>query len=69
MDQLKYPKSVILKIMTTCIILHEQDYNHVHNFKHEQVDDRPPKLTRNHTTKLMNFIQCHHQIRDYLTYY
>lgn len=55
--------------MTTCIILHEQDYNHVHNFKHEQVDDRPPKLTRNHTTKLMNFIQCHHQIRDYLTYY
>lgn len=54
------------KIMKTCIILHSMiikdklDDNHVPNFKYKQVDDSPPKLSRNHTTKLMDFIQCYH---------
>ncbi|XP_040989005.1 uncharacterized protein LOC121236634 [Juglans microcarpa x Juglans regia] len=66
MFKIKY----LTNIMKVCVILHnmiienEHDDNLVPNIEYDQLDDEVPKLSRNRTTELMDFIQCHHQIKD-----
>ncbi|CAL5332602.1 unnamed protein product [Camellia sinensis] len=62
-------------IMKVCIILHnmiiedERDDNRVKDFNYDQIDDSPHvKMLQERTTELVEFIQCHHNIRDRQTH-
>ncbi|XP_028062903.1 uncharacterized protein LOC114266214 [Camellia sinensis] len=62
-------------IMKACIILHnmiiedERDDDGVKNFNYDQIEDSPHvTVLQERTTELMEFIQCHHNIRDRQTH-
>ncbi|XP_028075495.1 uncharacterized protein LOC114277752 [Camellia sinensis] len=62
-------------IMKACIILHnmiiedERDDNGVKDFNYDQIDDSPHvTVLQERTIELMEFIQCHHNIRDRQTH-
>ncbi|CAL5370078.1 unnamed protein product [Camellia sinensis] len=63
-------------IMKACIILHnmiiedERDDDGVKNFNYDQIEDSPHvTVLQERTTELMEFIQCHHNIRDRQTHF
>jgi len=57
--------------MTACFILQnmiiedERDYNGVADLNYDPLDHTPPiEVTHKRTTDLVEFIGCHHRIRD-----
>ncbi|XP_041001592.1 uncharacterized protein LOC121247288 [Juglans microcarpa x Juglans regia] len=60
----------LTNIMKACFILDnmiiedKRDDSQGPNMEYDQVDDDIPELLCNPTNEFINFIQCHHEIRD-----
>ncbi|XP_028102978.1 uncharacterized protein LOC114302180 [Camellia sinensis] len=66
-----WERKTLKNIMKACIILHnmivedERDVNEAEDYDYEQIEENPNvSVSHEHTTELMEFIRCHHCIRD-----